>query len=111
MNPLVRLSMVALLALACLGLTACTFPPRIYRMDVRQGNYICPDMARQLKPGMSKETVQAIMGPPMLSHFFEKNQWDYYHYFKPGNGDPIQERRITVYFKGDQIDRLEEADL
>lgn len=108
MNSLIRNTMLTLLALTCLGLSACTFPPRIYRMDVRQGNYITKERVNQLKIGLSKEAVQEIMGTPALNSFFESNRWDYYYYFKPGNGDPILERNITVYFKGNQVIRLEE---
>lgn len=112
MNALIRhplrICMVSLLALACLGLAGCSLL-RIYRMDVRQGNYITTDRVRSLKEGMSKETVLAMMGTPAVTPFFECNQWDYYYYLKPGNGDPIQEQHITVFFSGHHVCRIEEA--
>ena len=106
MHPQIRTIMVALFCLVCLGMTACSFPPRIYRIDVRQGNFITPEMIAKLKVGMNKTEVQELMGTPALTHFFEKNRWDYYYYLKPGNGAPISEKRISVFFKGDQVVRL-----
>lgn len=96
------------LAYLTLGLTACSsFPPKLYRMDVRQGNYITSEMVNKLKVGMSKEAVCEILGTPALTHFFEQERWDYYYYLKPGTGEPIVEKRVSIFFKGDRIVRLE----
>lgn len=108
MNSPIRLSMLTLITLTCLGLTACGFPPRLYHMDVRQGNFITREMVSNLRVGMNKETVLQLMGSPSLNHFFERDRWDYYYYLKPGNGDPIEENHLIVYFKANQVVRLEE---
>jgi len=110
MNFILRSLPCALALLVGVTLTACTFPPRIYRMDVRQGNYITPEMINTLKVGMSKEQVLTLLGTPALTHFLEQERWDYYYYLKPGNGDPITEKRISLFFKGQKVQRLlEEA--
>lgn len=109
MYPVIHITMLTLFILACLGLTACPFPPKIYRMDVRQGNYITSEMISKLKIGMSKEAVYEILGTPALTHFFEQERWDYYYYLKPGNGSSIIEKRLSIFFKGDKVTRLEEA--
>lgn len=106
MNSLIRGLMLSFFTLACLGLTACPFPPRIYRMDVRQGNYITTEMTNKLKVGMSKAAVTELMGTPALTRFFEQERWDYYYSLKPGNGMPIQKKSIVVYFKGNQVVRI-----
>lgn len=103
-----RTLMLSLFTLACLGLTACSFPPRIYRMDVRQGNYITQEMTNKLKVGMSKEAVRELMGTPALTRFFEQDRWDYYYSLKPGNGKPLQKKAITVFFKNNHVVRLVE---
>lgn len=106
MNPFLRISILALLGSTCLGLTACSicsFPPRIYRIDVRQGNLINPDAVQKLRVGMTKLEVQDLMGTPALTHFLNKDRWDYYYYLKPGNGDPIVETQFTVFFKNDRV--------
>lgn len=101
---------LVLLGSACLSMaliTACSFPPRLYRMDVRQGNYITPEMVAKLRIGMTKDAVREVMGTPTLESFFKIDQWHYYHYFKPGNGDPIVEMHVTIYFKDGKVSRLE----
>jgi outer membrane protein assembly factor BamE len=100
--------MLSLFTLACLGLTACPFPPRIYRMDVRQGNYITAEMTNKLKVGMSKESVRELMGTPALTRFFEQERWDYYYSLKPGNGEPVQKKAIILFFKGNHVVRIKE---
>lgn len=105
-----RLFILTLLGLPCLGLTACTsFPPKIYRMDIRQGNIITPEMICQLKVGMSKSEVQDILGSSAISHALHRDRWDYYYYLKPGNGDPIIEKHFTVFFKGDRLSHWREG--
>jgi outer membrane protein assembly factor BamE len=100
---MIRFTQLTLFSLACLSLTACPFPPRIYRMDVRQGNFITLEMINSLKIGMSKEKVQETLGTPALTRFFEQERWDYYYYLKPGNGKPIVEKRVSIFFKGNKI--------
>ncbi len=107
---LFRVLILTSLSVAWLSLTACTFPPRIYRMDVRQGNYITPEMIKSLKIGLSKEAVREHLGTPALTHFFEQERWDYYYYLKPGNGDPIVEKRLSIIFKNNKVQRFLEEE-
>lgn len=93
-----------ILGIACLGLISCSgFPPKIYRMDVQQGNAITPDMVNSLKKGMNKTQVQEIMGTPALTHALNANRWDYYYYFKPGNGGKIIEKHFSALFQNDRL--------
>jgi hypothetical protein len=55
---------------------------------------------------MTKSQVAYVMGTPLLIDTFNPNRWDYIYSFQPGNGDREQ-RRITVYFKDEILDRLE----
>ena len=68
-----------------------------YRADVIQGNFVSREMAEELKPGMTKEQVQAIMGTPLLSTIFNQNRWEYVFSLRQGYQEPIV-RRFTVYF-------------
>jgi outer membrane protein assembly factor BamE len=90
-------------ALVCLGVCSCTFPPRIYRMDIQQGNILTEDMTSCIKPGMSKTQVQEILGTPALAHTINNNRWDYYYSFKPGMGGQEITRHYTVFFKNDRV--------
>ncbi|MGC9161921.1 MAG: outer membrane protein assembly factor BamE [Thiomonas sp.] len=71
-----------------------------YRADVIQGNFVSREMAAELKPGMTKEQVQAIMGTPLLKTIFNQNRWEYVFSLRQGYQPPIV-RRFTVYFDKD----------
>ena len=80
--------------------------PGVYRIDIQQGNDVSQEMLNQLEPGMTKSQVAYVMGTPLLIDTFHPNRWDYLYSFHPGNGDREQ-RRITVYFKDDQLDYID----
>lgn len=92
-------SAVALTLSAC-GTTNWGFP---YRADIQQGNWITAEQVAKLQKGMSREQVRFILGTPSLQDIFHSNRWDYPYYNNPGYGDP-QERKFTVWFKGDVLD-------
>ncbi|MGE0071514.1 MAG: outer membrane protein assembly factor BamE [Thiomonas sp.] len=71
-----------------------------YRADVIQGNFVSREMADELKPGMTKEQVQAILGTPLLQTIFDQNRWEYVFSLRQGYHAPIV-RRFTVYFDKD----------
>jgi len=79
--------------------------PGVYRINIQQGNDITQDMISQLKPGMTKNQVAYVMGTPLIIDTFHPNRWDYIYSFHPGNG-VREQRRITVYFKGETLDYL-----
>lgn len=79
--------------------------PGVYRINIQQGNDITQDMISQLKPGMTKNQVAYVMGTPLIIDTFHPNRWDYIYSFHPGNG-AREQRRITVYFKGETLDYL-----
>jgi len=100
-------SSIGVVGVICSILTMCTgctqFPPRIYRMDVQQGNAITPDMINALRIGMSKEQVQQIMGTPALTHSLNQNRWDYYYSFRPGNGSKTIEKHFVIFFQNNRV--------
>lgn len=103
MNTSLRILMLTVLGLACLGLSACNFPPRFYRMDVQQGSDVTPEMVSKLKKGMSKDQVQNILGTPTLTHVLDTERWDYYYSLVPGTGGPKIERHFSVFFNGNRV--------
>lgn len=96
-----------IMVLGCLSSTACTFPPRIYRMDVRQGNHMSAESTQKIKVGMSKQQILDLMGTPAIDHFFEKDRWDYYYHLQPGNGNTPSQQHVMLIFKGDKLQRFE----
>jgi outer membrane protein assembly factor BamE len=76
-----------------------------YRPDVHQGNIITKEMVDQLRIGMTREQVRFMLGTPLMSTEFRKDRVDYIYYLNPLKG-PIQNRRLTLYFKDNRLDRF-----
>ena len=81
-----------------------------YRIDIVQGSVVTTETAKQIKPGMSRTQVRDILGTPMLMDLFHADRWDYVFTIKRPNAEP-QRRSVVAYFKGDELERLEAADL
>jgi outer membrane protein assembly factor BamE len=77
-----------------------------YKMDIVQGNVVTKEQADALKPGMTRVQVRDLLGTALLASMFHADRWDYVFTFKR-QGVPSQARRVTVYFKGDVLDRFE----
>jgi outer membrane protein assembly factor BamE len=100
---------VGLVLLICTVLGACsslsdTIKP--YRVPVVQGNVITREQMAILKPGMSRIQVRDILGTPLLTSVFHGNRWDYVFTLKQQGIEP-QSRKVTVFFKGDVVERFE----
>lgn len=80
--------------------------PGVYRVDIQQGNVITQEMLDQLESGMERRKVRYILGTPMLTDTFNENRWDYYYSYSEGRSDPVR-RRISVFFDGDKLARVE----
>jgi outer membrane protein assembly factor BamE len=77
-----------------------------YKMDIVQGNFVSKEQAAAVKPGMTRAQVRDILGTSMLSSIFHADRWDYVFTFKRPGLEP-QSRRVTVFFKGDNLERME----
>ena len=92
-----------LLALVlCLSGTAC-----VYRINIQQGNFLDQAAVDQVKPGMTRSQVRYLLGTPMVADSFNKERWDYIYYLKKGRTSHVDSRRVTVYFDGDKVARLD----
>lgn len=80
---------------------------RPYRPDVQQGNVVTREMVDQLRPGMTREQVRFLLGTPLLASVFHADRWDYVYYLKRGRDDERQQRKLTVWFRNDRLDRFE----
>lgn len=76
-----------------------------YRPDVHQGNIITKEMVDQLRIGMTREQVRFMLGTPLMTSEFHKERIDYIYYLNPRNG-AVQNRRVTLYFKNNRLDRF-----
>lgn len=77
-----------------------------YKMDVVQGNVVTKEQVAVLKPGMSRTQVRDILGTPLLASVFHADRWDYVFTFRRQGVEP-QARRVTVFFKGNVLERFE----
>jgi outer membrane protein assembly factor BamE len=77
-----------------------------YKMDIVQGNFVSKGQAAALKPGMSRMQVRDILGTPLLTSVFHADRWDYVFTFKRQGVAP-QSRKVTVFFKGDLLERID----
>jgi outer membrane protein assembly factor BamE len=77
-----------------------------YKVEVVQGNFVSKEQVAALKPGMSRQQVREILGTSLLTDVFHNNRWDYVFTIRRQGVDP-QERRLTVYFNGELMDRFE----
>jgi outer membrane protein assembly factor BamE len=53
---------------------------------------------------MSRQQVRDILGTPLVSSVFHADRWDYVFTIKRQGVEP-QARRLTVFFKGDVLER------
>ncbi len=82
--------------------------PSFYTPPVRQGNYIDQSTVAQLHPGMTKQQIQRTLGTPLVTDPFHQNRWDYYYQYGKG-GNILEQRRLTLFFSGDVLDRIDDG--
>lgn len=76
--------------------------PGVYKITVEQGNVITQEMIDQLKPGMSTDQVEYIMGSPLIKDTLNPGRWDYLYSISRG-GEPRKQHRISIFFKNEQL--------
>ncbi len=92
------------LVLALLTASGCVHP---YKLEVRQGNIITPEMTEKLKPGLTRSQVRFLLGTPLITDPFHPERWDYVYLYKKHAGAPAETRHLTVIFNGDTVAQLE----
>lgn len=100
-----RTTIPALLLAAASALTlgACH---AIYVPDVQQGNLLIAKNVTQLKPGLTKQQVVALLGSPSVVSPFNSNQWNYVATMQH-RGGTVNERTLTLYFDNDALVRTD----
>lgn len=111
-----RFHLVLTAALASLALAGCgsrlSSPETLfglitpYQIDVVQGNVVTQEVVAQIQPGLGRVQVREILGSPLLADPFHADRWDYVFTIKR-QGVPHQQRRVTVFFKNDVVERFE----
>jgi len=113
--PSVRLLRTGLVLAGCAAVAACggmNLTRRVaesvtpYRVEVVQGNFVSREQVELLKPGMARQQVREVLGTPLVTSLFHADRWDYVFTIRRQGVEP-QARRLTVFFKGDVLDRHE----
>ena len=81
-----------------------------YKIEIVQGNFVSREQVEALKPGMPRAQVRDILGTPLLTDVFHANRWDYVFTMKRRGVKPI-ERKLTVFFNGDMLDRFDSDEM
>jgi len=100
-----------LVLLALILVSSCgrvTGPFSVYKMDIRQGNFVTADMREKLKLGMSRQQVRYVLGTPMVNDVFHGNRWDFI-YMLEHRGKRVEQQRLTVYFEGDELVKIDDS--
>ena len=111
--PILSALAVAGLLTGCSELPGVQYLSRIsflspYKVDIRQGNYFDDAMLDKVKPGMTRDQVQFIMGTPLVSDAFDKNRWDYVYSYRHA-GKLVADRHVVVYFDQDKVSRIDRS--
>jgi outer membrane protein assembly factor BamE len=81
-----------------------------YRIEIVQGNAVTKEQANAVRPGMTREQVQAILGTPMLADPFHAERWDYIFSIRRA-GTAVQQRTVVALFnKAGTLERLQAPD-
>lgn len=78
----------------------------IYKPDIQQGNLLDARNVQQLKPGMTKQQVLALLGSPSVTSPFAQNRWDYVATMQQ-RGGKVLERTLTLYFNNETLVRTD----
>ena len=99
------------LTLAALAFALCASGCSVYRVEVRQGNYIEQAKLAQVKAGMTHDQVRFLLGPPLIDDPFHRDRWDYVFTLESDalKGATIR-RHILVLFEGDSVHEVQHLD-
>jgi len=89
--------MIYCLMSASLFLSSCS----LYKIDIRQGNWVTQEMLDKLELNMPQRKVHFIMGTPLIADVFQQQRWDYLYSFQPG-GKSRQQRHLSLFFDDNQ---------
>lgn len=97
-----------LISVLLVGLVAGCSSPRIgpHRIDVQQGNALDQENVARLKPGLNRSQVRFLLGTPLVVDPFRTDRWDYVYVFHKA-GKLAEQKRITLFFDGDTLARIE----
>ena len=103
------LIITALLYITFPALSGCSVSqlPFVYRPDLEQGTVLSADKIALLRPGMTLQQVQFLLGTPTIQDPFHAKRWDYVYLRDSHDGESPVQHRLTLFF--DDNNRLQAA--
>lgn len=98
MLRLVLFNLVVFLAVGCSSQDL----PFVYRQTIQQGNVLDPEAVAALEQGMSRRQVRFLLGTPSIDDPFHRQRWDYI-YLLQEPGEPVERRRLSLFFEQDRL--------
>ena len=108
-----RLFPTLLLSALILGTTtACGswWLPRAHKIEIQQGNLLPIEAVEKVMEGMSRNEVESLLGKPVASNYFDRQQWDYIYSIN-SSGDAPQSKTLTLKFENDRVVSIEKNGL
>ena len=82
----------------------------LYKAEIAQGNFVSKEQVSALKLGMPRLQVADILGTPLLVSVFHADRWEYIFSLKR-QGIDTPSYKLTVYFKGDLLDKIDGSNM
>ncbi len=73
-----------------------------YKTPVQQGRILSDEQIATIKPGMTEDQLQFILGTPGVQDPFTSNTW-YYIYTHQEKNYPMTEKELIAIFKDHQL--------
>lgn len=77
-----------------------------YQPEFSQGNILTDDKVQTIHTGMTKDQVRLVLGDPVMSNTFKKNEWNYIYTIQKGRYIK-KSKKIIVIFDGDRVSQIQ----
>ena len=95
-------------AVLALSLASCsTVEKVVYRIDVPQGNYLEAATVAQVKPGMTAQQVQYLLGTPVLIDPYSNLTWYYVFLEQHAYQAPVQHTFIVNFDQNGVVTKVD----
>lgn len=98
--------LILIVCCSSLIVTACSWMPGVYKIDIQQGNIIDARDLNQVRTGMTQSQVRYILGTPIIQDAFHQDRWDYIYTMTPG-GKKTEKKNVTLYFEKQKLVKIE----
>lgn len=101
-KPFSRGLMVLSITFGLTAMSGCSYLEP-YKPSLTQGNVMKPESVQLLQPGLTKQQVRELLGPPLGRNPFQPNHWEYVFYSSNEKLHHDSARHIQLNFDKDQM--------